>query len=256
MEENTVEAPQPQENKKVLSLIGIEAAIVLVVALIVVGVLNYFNILSLSKNYPQIFGFLPHQPYEINKNSINNSFSPPSTGNIIYATKQANKDLPAYVKSSLKTPYIPTSFNIIQAEGVTIRPNKFISNWKVGNVEFFADLGYQNKDLSDKNILILLPDQLTGLDISKASTLVDTYFATQTQGDWKCGEIIFSDPSKTKGTICEKFQSLNNLKKGVGILSLSPGSSKSSIFSCELNPNSSFYNSKSCEPEKADSGVR
>ena len=41
---------------------GIEGGIVLVLAVTILLLLNYFNILSLSSLYPNFFGFLPHQP--------------------------------------------------------------------------------------------------------------------------------------------------------------------------------------------------
>ncbi len=55
-----------QSDKKITTnfiavLIGAESIVLLVVSISILGLLNYLNILPLSQNYPQFFGFLPHQ---------------------------------------------------------------------------------------------------------------------------------------------------------------------------------------------------
>lgn len=66
MDESTInENSQLKATKPLLRIIGIEVGILLVVALLIIGILNYFNVFSVSRMSPQLFGRLPHQPYEV-----------------------------------------------------------------------------------------------------------------------------------------------------------------------------------------------
>lgn len=42
---------------------GMVACVVLVLLVLIFGILNYFNLISISKLYPNVFGLLPHQPF-------------------------------------------------------------------------------------------------------------------------------------------------------------------------------------------------
>lgn len=51
-------------NKSALKILGPEIIGLLLVFAVILGVLNYFNILSLSRLYPQYFASLPHQAFK------------------------------------------------------------------------------------------------------------------------------------------------------------------------------------------------
>lgn len=254
MADEKIVAPEIQPasaNKKALKLLGIELGILLVLIIIILGILNYLNVFSLSQRNPDLFGWLPHQPFKTEKDSSKLSTSPQSTGAIVYATDEAKEDLPEFVKASLKPSFIPNSFTVVQGEGVTIRPNKFISTWKVSNNEFVADIGYREKQPENRNILIILSEEVKELNAQRATSLINTYFVSPLRGEVKCGTLTFSDEAKTTATLCENFQTQNGVKKGMGVLSKAPGSSVSSIFYCEIYSTSPFYSWSSCEPSKA-----
>lgn len=50
-----------EKSKQFAEALGIEAVIVVFILLIVIMILNYFNIIRLSTNMPAIFGWLPHR---------------------------------------------------------------------------------------------------------------------------------------------------------------------------------------------------
>lgn len=71
MEEfNSADILRKQNRKKRLAFLEVglfEASFVLIIIIVLFGILNYFNILSLSALYPNQLGFLPHIPYSQNK---------------------------------------------------------------------------------------------------------------------------------------------------------------------------------------------
>jgi len=58
-----------QNNNRVFRILSLEVAIFVVVIVLLLGILNYFNIFSLSQIYPPLFGSLPHK--EIVAESVN-----------------------------------------------------------------------------------------------------------------------------------------------------------------------------------------
>ena len=59
--ENQVPRKESRAEEVKFGSLGLFSGIVIVIALFFI--LNYFNILSLSKVFPRIFGFLPHEPF-------------------------------------------------------------------------------------------------------------------------------------------------------------------------------------------------
>jgi len=72
MEEfNSAEILKKQNRKKRLAFLEVglfEISFVVIIVLLFFGILNYFNILSLSKLYPNTFGFLPHKTTSSSQN--------------------------------------------------------------------------------------------------------------------------------------------------------------------------------------------
>ena len=107
MEEfNSAEILKKQDRKKRFALLEIglfEISFVLIIIITFFGLLNYFNILSLSTLYPNQLAFLPHQDQKINKQaavSTPNSKSSPAP--IFYGKKELPSEkiseYQAYVK--------------------------------------------------------------------------------------------------------------------------------------------------------------
>lgn len=104
MEEfNSKEILEKQNRKKRLAFFEVglfEASFVLIIIIVLFGLLNYFNILSLSKLYPNTFGFLPHKVTSSNLNKPNTTV-PMSTKN----PQQVLEDYTKYAKNLDKPTY-------------------------------------------------------------------------------------------------------------------------------------------------------
>ena len=128
MEEfNSADILEKQNRKKRLAFLEVgmfEASFVLIIIIVLFGVLNYFNILSLSSIYPNQLGFLPHR-------AISSNFNKPNATGIIptknpqqtsgdYAKNAKNLDDPTY-NSDLKQTVVSAIFiglnqNILEAD--------------------------------------------------------------------------------------------------------------------------------------------
>ncbi|MCL5019037.1 MAG: hypothetical protein M1426_00965 [Patescibacteria group bacterium] len=77
MEEfNSADILKKQDRKKRLAFLEVglfEISFVLIIIIVLFGTLNYFNILSLSALYPNQLGFLPHQPFNVQKTPLTNN---------------------------------------------------------------------------------------------------------------------------------------------------------------------------------------
>lgn len=139
MEEfNSADILKKQNRKKRLAFLEVglfEISFVLIIIIVLFGILNYFNILSLSTLYPNQLGFLPHKVTSSNLNKPNTTV-PMSTKNpqqvLEDSTKYAkNLDKPTY-NSDLKQTVVNaifTGFNLNNLEAET----------SVGKMDFAVD---------------------------------------------------------------------------------------------------------------------
>lgn len=128
MEEfNSADILEKQNRKKRLAFLEVgvfEASFVLIIIIVLFGILNYFNILSLSAIYPNQLGFLPHRTISSNFNKPNtNSLMPtknPQQASADYTKNAKNLDGPTY-NSDLKQTVVNAIFtgfnqNILETE--------------------------------------------------------------------------------------------------------------------------------------------
>ncbi len=97
MEEfNSADILEKQNRKKRLAFLEVgmfEASFILIIIIVLFGVLNYFNILSLSAIYPNQLGFLPHQTISSNLNKPGANLQQTS---VDYTKNAKNLDAPSY----------------------------------------------------------------------------------------------------------------------------------------------------------------
>lgn len=116
MEEfNSADILRNQNRKKRLATLEVglfEVSFVLIIIIVLFGTLNYFNILSLSKLYPNQFGFLPHQ--KILKIPTS------SSGSFLTATDTQIQEYTNYVnqKGLAKPTIIETKSQTWEADGL------------------------------------------------------------------------------------------------------------------------------------------
>ncbi len=113
-----------------------EISFVLIIIIVLFGLLNYFNILSLSTLYPNQLGFLPHQPLTANTQQKQTVPTPTPASNFIQAepsdiqsykelAKQKNINLPSRIPQSnnfvavgIFSGYNNQALQIINPEGI------------------------------------------------------------------------------------------------------------------------------------------
>ncbi|MCL4419785.1 hypothetical protein M1146_06870 [Patescibacteria group bacterium] len=108
MEEfNSADILKKQNRKKRLAFLEVglfEISFVLIIIIVLFGILNYFNILSLSTLYPNQLAFLPHIPYSQNK-TTQDVFQKPQLAIPVFKrlTNQATEDKISKYLSYMKT---------------------------------------------------------------------------------------------------------------------------------------------------------
>lgn len=81
---------------------------------LLIGILNFFNIIPLSKFFPNYLGFLPNRVYNESQkeksSSLKESFStfPTSSATFAYDASKANALLSKYLKDKIKSDYLPS----------------------------------------------------------------------------------------------------------------------------------------------------
>ncbi|MCL6096529.1 MAG: hypothetical protein M1444_02480 [Patescibacteria group bacterium] len=159
MEEfNSADILEKQNRKKRLATLEVglfEISFVLIIIIVLFGLLNYFNILSLSTLYPNTFGFLPHKAF--NSTPLPNAqlANSPSPTPIQTHDVSAVSDIPEYTLtitdqklliSYLNATHIwSKTFNQLARPITLTRINFHLANTE-GNMKMFTNA--QGKPLS------------------------------------------------------------------------------------------------------------
>ncbi len=211
------------------------------------GILNYFNVLPLSRTFPTL-SFLPHQ--QQNKPKL---LQPPRTMTTLIAEK-GTADLTKFIRINLVTAPDPKGIKVDfvrNNKGQILDPNRMVFNWSDSSYQGNATIRYNNQlNIEDKSILLILPN-IVGNPSAFEPTITTDYFNIKPEGKWNCQDIVV-DNKNTKSTICENFwRDKNDIKRGIGLMSPIPGEDKAEIFTCEIYSNSQNYNWDTCSTQKA-----
>jgi hypothetical protein len=255
MEEfNSADVLKKQDRKRGFAVLEVglfEISFVLIIIIVLFGVLNYFNILSLSTLYPNQLGFLPHQQ-TANKQSPNASRSTPKPKVIPkpsptfpgYNWKYAQTTLEKFLRDNIYTEFLPVQIQgkqgQIAAADQTGMEYEYGARWVTNNNDFvvgFFNYGLKTNIESDVELLIqpqnikdtIATDSLTKMLTKKYLKNVpdNAVFTCKT----------FSD---NKTTYCGNMYDTPLGKKGYG-LGISPKHNLVLVISCFVPKNGIYY---------------
>jgi len=254
------EQPEKKGLLKVLALLKvgiIEVLLVSVVLVLLFEVLNYFNILSLSKLYPNQLGWLPHQiTPETHKPNYSPKLNIPNISSPIPdAAKQA---LNNFIPTILTPALIPKPSQITIEQGKNLDKG-FISSWHIEESAVTAIVvTTDTNSIAQLHLLLEMP-QDTPPSVDIASTITSKLFYIKPKREWGCKPLY-----NNTMTYCENFwEEKNGTRRGLGMKglftqqpNLIKGQSKAMIVFCEHSKESKIYSWKSCEFEFAETGVK
>jgi len=242
--------PQPPQQQTNIFLIG---GLIGVLLLFLLLILNYFNILSLSRLFPNQLGFLPHR--EQNNRPISQPTHSPtnySPNTFQYDTKKAKKILTQYIKENIKSEFLPQNLEIKQGlyidNKVSSLKNMFGSYFSKNNAIISINFHYKENTNNPNDFFIFI--QLTKLEKVTltpdiANSLSSSYFINPYSPITNCD---------IKGTTsyCETFKIEKDGKIGFGAIiaqdpSKSPPKLTSIVFTCFIPKESKDYDTtQSC----------
>lgn len=248
-------AQLPRQQGRNKFLISVSIAILLLLLLLT---LNYFNILSLSKLFPNQFGWLPHMKYEQSQ-QMNNITISPTTSPSASLLEPAKQTLINFLPTILTPSFLPKSspeITLTQTKGIQ---ESFSATWNSinGTESAILIVSPDGKNITQFYLSFLKSKSATpSEELAKITT--SQFFLIQPKGKWGC------KPINASMTYCENFwEEPNGVKRGIGIKGLftqGPNLKKedipqSLIFYCEHNKDSKIYSWKSCASEFAETGV-
>lgn len=212
------------------------------------GILNYFNLLSVSNAFPNQFNWLPRQ---INNLTIEQNVTPspanftPNT--FTYDTAKAKTLLTQYIKDAIKPEFLPANIEIKQGLSIDGRTEdikyEFGSMFTANQASFSANFHYKEKTSTSNDFSIFIqPESITQATATAplANSLLSSYFTSPYS--------ISNCQQKGTTSYCENFQTLTEGKRGYGIISAKQGiKSISIVFNCFVPKESKDYDAlKSC----------
>lgn len=252
--ENPAPSPIPSgvkpEGKK---SIVFETIFVAVFLIILIGILNYFNILKLSEIFPNYLGWLPH------KSEQSKQLASPTGGSsnaIISPTDQDKQALTSFIPTVIASSYAPkSSSDIVLVQGKTAKDD-FLAAWSIkdgkATVRFVS-----SKDGQIASIYVFLNyilNKPVSADLAKET--VPQFFLPIPKEKFSC------KPLSNDSNYCESFwEEDDGTKKGVGIQQIGASTSETdavstTVFFCQFTKESSSYSQKSCSSEFAETGVK
>ena len=246
-----VPANQPhQQDRSTKKIRSFEIIFIPIVLVLLLGILNYFNVLKLSRLFPNQLNFLPHISYEEPQNQkvppARQSFPTfsPNSATFAYDTSKANSLLSNYLRDKIKSDYLPSK---IEVKHKLIASNKqegtdyeFGSNWTIDNVFFQSNFHYEpdTNNPRDMQFSIQLQNiKETSASASLTKALSDTYLKTASEStNFVCGI------SKNTISFCENFQTTVLGKEGFGlIIAKAQPNNTVFVFSCFIPKDSKYF---------------
>lgn len=236
----------PQKKKSLLKVlpfleVGVfEISFVAVILLLLFGILNYFNILSISDVFPNQLGWLPRK--EVSTDTSPTNFTPAQqkvpTGTFQYDTKKAETLLTKYIKDTIRPEFLPSKLEIKQGLTIDGRTEdikyEFGSSITASDATISVNFHYkENSNMPNDYVIFIQPSTTqTTATASLANSLLLSYFAAP--------YTISDCQARGGGTSCENFQIIPEGKKGYGVL---VGSGGNIIFTCFIPKESKDYES-------------
>lgn len=240
--------PQPPRHQSNMFLVGTSIAILL---LLLILVLNYFNILSLSRLFPSQLWWLPHKAPMPSLQSTSTQNQSYTSNDFQYDTKKAKTILTEYIKNNIKPQFIPENLEIKQGLSIDnkLGENKytfgsyFIHNQTTISVNFHYK---ENTNTPNDFFIFTQPTKVgkTTLTPDIANSSVASYFINASP--------ITNCDKKETTSYCENFRTESDGKRGYGALigqdqSRTPPATISIVFTCFIPKESRDYDTtQSC----------
>lgn len=229
----------------------IEIVFVLVIFLPVLGILNYFNIFSLSKLYPNQFGFLPHKPF------LSKAPTAPSSNS--YFSKQPNTDQKNAISDVLAASFIPNNLQLTKLNVKSSKNDNFYhALWQGENKESFTVLAAYNQKnlLVYRKISITIQNSFENLTPESVRNLAKTYLKVSPTTSSICEKLKPTPiPQSSASAVLKSSSQLTNcvskwesakVQKAIQVVKPDKTPSNIQLLYCEHYPGSYNYNAKDC----------
>ena len=215
---------------------------------LLLSVLNYFNIFSVSDAFPNQLGWLPHQQAKTASrgDALQSHQLSPTPGVFQYDSAKAKTLLTRYIKDEIKPELLPEEFEVKQNYGFagrpSINPYEFGWNYSSSKATISATLNYKE---NTNNITLMSIVIATRRDpnvstptASLANSLFNLYFNNPIQLNEKdCGTYQFVNRS-----YCGKFDIKSNEKIDYVLEGLPTKSAFAFyVISCFIPKNSEYF---------------
>lgn len=234
-----------------------EILFVAIVLVLLFGILNYFNILSISTLWPKYFGFLPQRLSKQSQQKATVPLQQPvSNSTAIVPTEQSAKKILVEVLPNILVPsLVPNPSQIV------VKPDKQLKqilneSWYIDQSTVSATLFTlaNGRDVASLNLYITKGGSISPSP-ELAKTATSQVFVIAPKGTWSCR------PLNNQITYCENFwEEDSGVKRGIGIEGphLLAGRKPLSFYLfCEHHKESvGLYAWRSCRSEFAESGVQ
>jgi len=245
-------SPIPQPPKQRVSIFFVGTFIVILLLLLLV--LNYFNILSLSQFFPNQLGWLPHKAQPMPSPQPTSTQSQDYTPNVFqYDTEKAKKIVSQYIKDTIKPEFISKTLIIRQGLSIDNRFEKsakdqFGSYFTTNQATISVNFHYkESTNIPNDFMIFIQPSKIDKITLTP--TLADTLTTSYLTNSYTP---IESCTTKGATSYCETFKTEFNGKRGYGVLAgqdqtVSPPKPILIIFTCSVPKGSQDYVSqKSC----------
>ena len=247
----------PKKSPRGLALVGvgiIEVLFVSLVIFILLAVLNYFNVLSISDLSPKYLGWLPRQVQNLGQNQISVTPPSPTPNSFTPAPDFAINDTRNLINDMILPSFIPSDLKF-EKQNVE-NPNEFVfygTYWTTEDKEgFVSSVEYNTTNtIIDRQITIHIPPIKGVLDPSVSLELVKKYFKIIPSSSFKCIDL----PTQNSSKFCEAFWIDEDVKKGINLTSPVYGLNETRIFYCEHHKGTPAYEWLSCSVNYKDTGI-
>lgn len=246
---------QPVEQQRTLPIngsknkVGFGILFIVIVIIFFIGILNYFNILPLSKLLPNYLGFLPQRdvPTGTSQQSNNVAISP---------TDQAKQTLTSFLPTVLTASFLPQSSSNIKFDQDKKLKDNFNAFWVTK--EGIAAANFHTSDSKKISSLYFQFEiiKTASPSVELAKSTINQVFNIEPKGEWGCKPWVNNNRQ-----FCENFWTeSDNIKRGIGFVIMTTTASTRSrlIYSfCEHSKEEPItYSWKSCRSEFAQTGVQ
>ncbi len=239
----------PKPNRlKALALIEIglfELGFVAIILLLFFGILNYFNILSVSDLFPHQLGWLPRReaPNGASHQKIRQStVATPTPSGFNYDVKKGKLLLTQYLTDNLNKQFLQEKIDIKQGLSIDGRTEnlqyQFGSYYEIDKNTISANFHFkESTNTSNDFIIFIQPPNLKAATATAelANNLTSLYFL-------KAYSPISNCSAKSTTSYCESFKTEESGKRGFGIVFANNGSKFTPIvFTCFIPKDSKYY---------------